>query len=170
MVDPVTEFERYREEILALLGEDDPLDILRASLREISALVANATPDQLRTSPAPGEWSPWQVLVHLADAEAVFGMRVRMIVTQDRPLLVGYDQDAWTERFASLDLDPRETFARWQALRGNNLRLYASLTAEEWERVGVHSERGEQSAREIVRLAAGHDRAHLDQMRRGLAT
>jgi hypothetical protein len=168
MTDPVTEFERYREEILALLGDDDPLDVLSASLRELSALVADATSERLRAAPAPSEWSPWQVLIHLADAEAVFGIRVRMIVTQDRSVIVGYDQDAWTDRFAALDRDPQETFARWQALRSNNLRLYQSLTPEEWERIGVHSERGEQSVREIVRLAAGHDRAHLDQMRRGL--
>ena len=169
MADPVTEFERYREEILALLGDDDPLEVLRDTLHKLNALIADATPDQLRSAPAPGEWSPWQVLVHLADTEAVFGVRVRMIVTQDRPTLVSYDQDAWTARFAGLDHDPHETFERWRAMRSNNLRLYESLSPEEWQRVGMHTERGPESARVVVLIAAGHDRAHLDQIRRGLA-
>lgn len=168
MPEPVSEFERYRTEILALLGDDDPLDVLRASLEEIATLVAGADADQISASPAPGEWSPWQVLAHLADSEAVLGMRVRLIVTQDQPTLVGYDQDAWTARFADLDPDPQETFTRWRALRSNNLRLYESLTPDEWARAGLHTERGEESAREVVRLAAGHDRAHIDQIRRGL--
>ncbi len=169
MPDSVTEFERYPDQILALLGDDDPLDVLRASLEELATLVAGADTEQLRAPTAPGEWSPWQVLVHLVDAEAMFGMRVRLIVTQEQPTLVGYDQDAWTARFADLDPDPQETFTRWRTLRSNNLRLYESLTANEWQRTGMHTERGEQSAREVVRLAAGHDRAHIDQIRRGLA-
>ena len=168
MPEPVTEFERYRTESLALLGDDEPLDVLRASLEEVATLVAGANTEQLRAATAPGEWSPWQVLVHLADAEAMFGMRVRLIVTQEQPTLVGYDQDAWTARFADLDPDPQETFTRWRALRSSNLRLYESLTPDEWNRTGMHTERGEQSAKEVVRLAAGHDRAHIDQIRHGL--
>lgn len=168
MPDPVTEFERYRTEILALVGDDDPLDVLRESLEELATLVAGAEDDQMRTPTAPGEWSAWQVLVHLADAEAIMGMRVRLILTNDQPTLLGYDQDAWTARFGGLDPDPQETYTRWRALRSNNLRLYELLTPDEWERTGMHTERGQQSAREVVRLAAGHDRAHLDQIRRGL--
>lgn len=168
MADPVTEFERYRSEILALLGDDDPLDVLRSSLDELSELVRGASVERLRAPTEPGEWSPWQVLAHLADAEAVFGFRVKLIVTQEGPTLVGYDQDAWTARFADLDRDPQETFTRWQALRSHNLRLYESMTEAEWERIGFHTERGEQTAREVARLAAGHDRAHIGQIRRGL--
>lgn len=168
MTDPVTEFEKYRTEILAKLGNDDPVAVLRSTLEELEQLVRTADPERLRTSPGPGEWSPWQALSHLTDAEAVIGIRVRMIVTQDRPTITGYDQEAWTERLAGLDHDPLETFGRWQALRRNNVRLYESLTEAEWERVGVHSERGEESARLTISLAAGHDRAHLDQIRRGL--
>lgn len=169
MPDPVTEFERYRDEILALLGDDDPLQVLRASIEELSTLVAGADTEQLRASPTPGEWSAWQVFSHLADAELVIGLRVRLIVTQDQPTLLGYDQDAWTARFSELDPDPQATWDRWLALRENNLRVYESLSNEEWERVGVHTERGEESARLVVRLAAGHDRAHIDQIRRNLA-
>ena len=43
-----------------------------------------------------------------------------MIVTQDRPALVGYDQEAWTSRFGGLDPDPHDTIDRWQALRRAN--------------------------------------------------
>lgn len=168
MANPVTEFEKYRSEILAKLGNDEPLDVLRASLHEISGLVASASIEQLRRAPDDGGWSPWQVLLHLADSEGMMGARVRLIVTQQRPTLVGYDQDAWAARFYGLDADPQVTFERWRVLREYNLRLYESMTAAEWERTGVHTERGEQTAHEIVRLQAGHDRSHIDQFRRGL--
>ena len=90
-----------------------------------------------------------------------------MIVNQDQPQLVGYDQQAWTARFASLD-DPRQTLERWRVLREANLRMFASLSPEEWQRFGLHTERGPESALLTVQLMAGHDRMHLDQIRRGM--
>ena len=35
MADPVTEFEQYRQELLAELDGDDPLAVLRATLDEV---------------------------------------------------------------------------------------------------------------------------------------
>jgi len=168
MSDPVTEFEQYRQELLAALGGDDPVAVLRDDLAEVERLVAGATPEQLNRSPAPGEWSPRQVLSHLADSDLVFETRLRMMVTQDRPVLVGYDQEAWTDRFAGLDDTPEQTLARWQVLRAANVRMAESFTPEEWERVGMHSERGEESVRLHVQILAGHDRVHIDQFRRAM--
>ena len=170
MADPVTEFELYRKELLAALGGDDPVAVLRLALEEVPKLVAATSREQLSRSPAPGEWSAWQVLSHLADGELVVCARVRMIVTQDRPQLVGYDQEAWTARFGPLDASVHDTVERWRALRVANLRMFESLTPEEWARVGVHSERGDESARLTVELMAGHDRIHLDQFRRAASS
>jgi hypothetical protein len=168
MPDPVTEFELYRQEILHALGSDDPIDVLRATSAEIDGLIAGAPEAALNHSPAPGEWSPRDVLSHLADSDLVTGMRVRMIVTQERPILVGYDQAAWTSRFGGIDQSAAETIARWRTLRLANIRIYESLSPEELQRVGAHTERGEESVELTVRMHAGHDRMHLDQVRRGL--
>ena len=168
MADPVSEFELYRQELLAALADDDPVAVLRATLDEVPRLVATASTEQLSRSPAPGEWSPSEVLNHLSDSDLVTGTRIRMIVTQDRPTIVGYDQEAWTARFGSLDATPQETVERWLVLRRTNLRVYESLRPEDWDRVGLHSERGAESVRLTLQLQAGHDRVHLDQFRRGL--
>ncbi len=169
MADPTSEFDQYRDDILAALGDREPLAVLRATFDEVRQLTAAVAADRLRRAPAAGEWSPWQVLSHFADNDLVWGVRVRMVVTQDRPPLVPYDQEAWTARFGDLDIDPGDTLARWQALRLSNLRLWDSLSADEWQRTGLHPERGELAVRTIVELLAGHDRIHLEQMLRGLA-
>jgi hypothetical protein len=166
MADPVTEFELYRQELLAALGGDDPVAALRCSLDEVSSLAETTPAAQLEKSPAAGEWSAWEVLNHLSDSDLMAGTRVRMIVTSDRPTLVGYDQDAFTARFGGLDPDVTTTLQRWRALRLANLRIFESLTPAEWDRVGMHSERGDESARLTVELMAGHDRVHLAQFRR----
>jgi hypothetical protein len=169
MPDPVTEFELYRQELLDALAGDDPIQVLRKTLEEVERLVRAAPSEQLTRAPAAGEWSPRDVLSHLADADLVVSVRVRMIVTQDRPPLVGYDQEAWTARFGALDESASDILERWRALRRGNIALYEALTPAEWQRVGMHSERGEESVRLTVDMEAGHDRVHLEQLRRGLA-
>jgi DinB superfamily len=126
--DPVTEFERYREQLLAALGDDKPVAVLRSTLDELSSLLEDKSAEHLKRRPVPGEWGARQVLNHLADTDLVYGVRVRMMVTQERPMIVGYDQDAWNDRFGDLDAAPWETLERWKALRRANLRVYESLT------------------------------------------
>src|SRR3954454_6027589 len=128
MADPVTEFELYRQELLGLLADDNPVVVLRDTLVELERVLAGVSDDELSTAPEAGEWSLRDVFSLLADSDLVTGVRVRMIVTQDRPALVGYDQDAWTMRLGEQDPNARETIERWQALRRANLRVYESLS------------------------------------------
>jgi hypothetical protein len=51
-------------------------------------------------------------------------------------------------------------------LRSANLRLLESLEPAEWDRSGTHVEQGVVRVRDIVELLVGHDRTHLDQIRR----
>ncbi|HVM08658.1 MAG TPA: DinB family protein [Acidimicrobiales bacterium] len=143
---------------------------LKGTRRELVALLGTAKPDQLRRAPGPDDWAPATVLAHLADAELVYGVRIRMILTGDRPYIAAYDEEAWVERFAELEDDVKETLARWRALRDANLRVFASLEEGEWELTGVHAERGEQTIAQIAALMAKHDADHVDQIRTGLAT
>lgn len=102
----------------------------------------------------------------MADAEMVYSVRVRMILTDDDPLLIGYDEKAWADRFALSDDDVAASVARFRMLRDANLRLYESLEEPEWDRVGTHEERGPVTVRAIVELLIAHDRTHLDQIRK----
>ncbi|MDA0366495.1 MAG: DinB family protein [Chloroflexi bacterium] len=169
MANPSSEFDRYREEILAALGGRDPLSVLTATLDEVRMLTTGVSAAVLGRAPAAGEWAPAQVLSHLSDNDMVWGTRVRMIVTDDRPLLVPYDQEVWTARFAHLDAGPTSALTRWVALREANLAVWRSLDETEWTRTGMHPERGEQTVREITALLAGHDIVHSEQIRRGIA-
>jgi hypothetical protein len=145
------------------------LERLRATARDLVALTAGVPDDRLQRSPAPGEWSPATVVEHLADAELVYSVRLRMVLTGDRPYLAGYDEAAWAERFAGLDGDTRGALARWRMLREANLRLFDSLEDEEWQCAGLHADLGEVTVAHVAALLADHDRDHLDQLRRGTA-
>jgi hypothetical protein len=91
---------------------------------------------------------------------------MRLILAQDRPAITGFDQDLWAERLDYAHADPNESLETFAILRRDNLRLIEHATPEDLKRVGVHAERGEESAGYLVRLYAGHDLMHLNQIER----
>jgi hypothetical protein len=142
------------------------LDALRSTVADLVALTSNRTARDLNHVPQRGEWSAAQVAAHLADAEMVYSVRIRMMLTDDNPTLVGYDQDAWAARLSMCDLDLAGSVNRFRTLRDANLRLYESLEEAEWSRVGTHEEQGLVTIKGTVETLVGHDRSHLDQIRK----
>jgi hypothetical protein len=72
-----------------------------------------------------------------------------------------------TGRYASVDV--RTSLCLYRVLREANLALLNSLTAAEWERSGIHAERGEESISDIATYYAGHDLNHFAQIEAILA-
>jgi DinB superfamily len=106
------------------------------------------------------------VVRHLADAELVWGFRVRMMLTQDRPALAGYDQDAWANSLHYEKSSIAIALEEFRVIRGSNVRLLEGASPLDLGRVGVHAERGEETLEELMRLCAGHDLQHLAQLAR----
>jgi hypothetical protein len=167
-VDPVASPDAYRRLILSWLGEDDPAAVQAATAARMRELARTAG-DDLRVRPEPTEWSVIECLGHLVDSEFVASARMRWILAEDEPEIVGYDQDRWVDGLRHRDDDPEELVTLFETLRGSNLRLWAQTPVADRERFGRHRERGEESYGLIVRLGAGHDRFHLAQAERALA-
>lgn len=156
----------YVPAVLGLLGDRDPLTVLRDMPAAVASAIDGLSPQQMRQPEAPGKWSIGQVVQHLSDSEVVWAWRLRLILAQERPPLTGYDQDLWAERLHYEQADPVESLALFTALRRANLRLLDAASPANLERVGVHVERGEESLWHLRRLYAGHDLLHLRQMAR----
>ena len=160
------EAKEYIAAILGLLGDRAPLDVLRATEDELRRRVKDVPPARLLKREAPGKWAVNQVVQHLADSDLVWGWRLRMVLAHDRPQITGYDQDAWADRLHYDEADVADALDMFRVLRRANLRLLTRASAEELERVGVHSERGEESVAHMMKLYAGHDLLHLRQIDR----
>lgn len=166
-IDPVNTPEAYRQSLLAALGSDDPALVQAATPGLLRALVAEAG-DALSVPPEPGEWSVAGCLAHLVDGELIISARSRWILAEDEPDIVGYDQALWVSRLDQERESPELLLAVFEALRRWNLELWARTPVEDRSRIGLHRERGPESYELTFRLAAGHDRVHLDQARRSL--
>jgi len=156
----------YTEAILGLLGTRDPIDVLERTTDAVRAALAGVPSARLSQPESPGKWSMRQVAQHLADSELVWGYRLRLVLAQERPTLTGYDQDLWSDRLHYDRLPIDEALDRLTVLRRSNLRLLADATPADLQRVGVHTERGEESVAHMIRMYAGHDLLHLRQLAR----
>ncbi|MBA3363877.1 MAG: DinB family protein [Actinomycetota bacterium] len=165
--DPVSEPKAYQDHLLSLLGADDPAQVQLAAHESWRAAVSSTEKGHVR--PEPSEWSAIECLAHAVDAEVVMSARYRWILAQDRPPLIGYDQDLWVDRLhAGRETDPNELLQLFAPLRFANVALWADASEEDRARVGMHAERGPESFDLCFRMIAGHDRFHLAQARRAL--
>jgi hypothetical protein len=159
----------YVRALLDVLGNREPLEVLNELVPWLAERTHGVEDAVLRRPEAPGKWSVVEVVQHLADSELVFGFRLRMILTEDRPALQGYDQDRWASGLGYRDV-PLD-LALWQlrGLRIPHLRIARSLSPEQLEREGMHSERGPESVGHLMKLMAAHDLVHRRQIERILA-
>jgi uncharacterized damage-inducible protein DinB len=162
----IEQAESYTSAVLDLLGARDPLDVLRTTEAGLRRSLEGLSQAQIAEPEASGKWSTRQVMQHLADSELVWAYRLRLVLAQDRPELKGYDQDVWADRLRYHEADAARAVDEFSVLRRSNVRLLQSASAADLKRVGVHAERGEESVEHMVRLYAGHDLLHLNQLAR----
>ena len=156
----------YTKAVLGLLGDRDPIAVLEQTPGELTRLVTRLTAEELARPESQGKWSMRHVIRHLADSELVWGYRLRRVLAEDRPRIEGYDQDRWADRLHYDQADVVECMTEFRALRVGHLRLLRTLGPADKKRVGVHSERGEESVEHMMRMYAGHDTLHLKQLER----
>ncbi len=156
----------YVTALLDLVGTQDPIAVLAATPDAAARAITHMSDASLRQAEKPGKWSIAQILQHLADSEIVFSWRLRLILAQDNPALTGYDQDLWAERLGYAEADPTTALQIFRTLRQETLRLLRRASPADLKRVGIHSERGEESIEHLRKLYAGHDLLHLKQLAR----
>jgi hypothetical protein len=157
--------DQYKTRLASYVENKDPLEMQRQAPRLLALLIDGVPRDTLAKRPDTGGWCVLEVLGHLADDEIVTSWRYRQIIERDGVSLAAFDQDKWVQLGDHASADPAELIETFRLLREANLRMLARLEPEEWDRTGVHEERGKATLREFVRHMAGHDRNHIDQIR-----
>jgi uncharacterized damage-inducible protein DinB len=161
----MTDGERYRARLMGYVKDKDPLVMQRQAPGMLAGVIEALPAEKLRQSPAPGKWSIGQILAHLAEAELVSSWRYRQMVENSGAPLSAFDQAEWARLGAYDARDPKESLELFRLLREANLRLFANLTPEEWQRFSMHAERGRMTVRDLAIQVAGHDMSHMEQVR-----
>jgi hypothetical protein len=157
----------YQAQLLALVGDQDPVEVLKGIPSVLREILAEAG-EVAREKPAPGEFSLVELVGHMVDAQVVVFTRLRWILAEDAPPIPGYEQDDWVRISDYADADPAQLIDLLEGLERANIHLWLHTPAEQRARVGVHTERGPESFGLTFAMLAGHDLLHLDQARRTL--
>jgi hypothetical protein len=161
--------QQYTKRILSHSEGQDALKIQAATPKKLERLIKGVSPAKLRKKPAPEKWSIAEIIAHLADVEIVVGWRMRSILGAPGSDVQAYDQDAWNASLHYDKRDPRKDLIQQRIIREANLALLKTLAPDQWKHFGMHSERGQESIEHIVKMIAGHDLNHIQQIEQILA-
>jgi hypothetical protein len=139
-----------------------------AAIKELPVLLEGALrglrPDQMEIPYRIGGWTIRQVVHHLADSHMNAFIRMKLLLTEEHPMLKPYDQDAWAKTADVSAVDPERSVDILRALHERWGVLLDTIPEDAWERTGLHPERGEISLARVLAIYAEHGRKHVEQI------
>ena len=139
-----------------------------SGVRAVIEALHGVTETELDSRPAPTEWSPRQVVHHLADSEMTSAIRLRRLLAEDGPIIHGYDEGAFARRLY-YERPIQASLEAFRAARQATAELLERLGESDWLREGSHSESGRYTVETWLEIYAKHAFEHAGQIRRGRA-
>src|SRR4051812_36068012 len=138
------------------MGYSAQIDQYEAGGGKVKAAIAGLAREDLLAFPVPGTWSIQQIVIHLQDSELMAVDRMKRIIAEEKPLLVGYVENKFVANL-SYDLhapcvaaEPVDLFRRQFA------RILRRLPETAWARFGIHNERGKVTLGEQLEMYVKH--------------
>jgi hypothetical protein len=156
--------QQYTQRLLGYLGGKPALRVQQATPKRLVLLTKRWDRKKLVQRPAPDKWSVAEILAHLADSELVIAWRLRLILSSNGAPIQAYDQDVWAATFTYGRRDPKVSLETFRVLRESNVALLRSVPKNLMENYGTHAERGKETISHVMKLVAGHDLNHLQQV------
>ncbi|SRR5579884_2483038 len=144
------------------LGNRNAVDVIAATPARLQQIAGSLGAERVSQSPAPGKWSPREIICHLADCEIVFAYRIRQSLAEDRHVIQPFDQDQFAKPYGFYDT--ASALEVFRAVRNWNLLLIRGLTPQQLAKGTHHPERGDMTVQTIVDTMGGHDLNHLKQL------
>jgi len=131
---------------------------------------AKAVPaDKLHKAPSNDEWSPANIIHHLADTEAHFYIRYLKILTEDVPQTDFFDEKVYPAKLKYQRRDVDYSLRLVQSLRESFYNIMSNFTPDEWEKKGRNSDVGEYPIIALIKKSRTHMKDHLNQLNEAVA-
>ncbi len=160
---------RAEERRMDAAGRRALIDRYKDGYRTVAAALEGASEAELDARPAPGKWTAREIVHHLADSEMTSAIRLRRLIAEEAPLIVGYDQEEYARRLF-YDRPLQTSLDAFAAARAATAEILERLSEEQWQRSGTHSESGAYGVLAWLAIYAEHAHKHADQIRRARAS
>ena len=148
------------------------IDNYLAGPQVLQTAVAGMSQEQLLVRPIPGQWSTLEVICHLADFEIVGADRIKRVIAEHEPTLFGGDEKLFAARLAYHERKAEEELVLIETIRRQVARILRTLTTEDFQRRGIHSEAGPLTLEAFVQRSTAHIPHHvrfIDEKRKAIA-
>ena len=137
------------------------IDDYLAGPNQLRAAIAGMTDEQINASPIPGKWSTRQVICHIADFEPVYADRMKRVIAEENPTMFGGNPDVFAARLAYEQRDIEEELQLIESVRKHVARILKTLKADDFQRTGMHSERGPITLEKLLTNVTNHIAHHV---------
>ncbi len=132
---------------------------------EIVQAFEGITENELDHSAEEYEWTPRQIAHHVADSEMMAAIRLRRLLTENKPVIFGYDEKAFAEKLTSdRPIEPSLEAMRWA--RETCAQLLERMSEDDWSIVGTHTDSCRYTPDDWLRIYAAHGHEHAEQIKR----
>jgi hypothetical protein len=104
--------------------------------------VQGLTREDLLARPGPGDWSIQELVIHLADSDAIAIDRMKRVITEDDPPLLYADETAYVIRLLPDEQSLEDALTLLDVGRRQWSRVLRRLPEEAFARQGTHNRRG----------------------------
>jgi uncharacterized damage-inducible protein DinB len=129
--------------------------------KKLRQAVAGMSHEQVLARPIAGKWSTLEVVAHLADFDPILADRMKRVIAEDKPTLVGADEQRFAAALAYHDRDLQEELTIVEATRSQLARIMRRLPDAALQRVGNHNERGPRTLEQLLTGATDHILHHV---------
>jgi uncharacterized damage-inducible protein DinB len=123
--------------------------------------VSDLTREQEQARPGPGAWSAAELVAHLADTDLVYAERMKRVIAEDDPQLLGFDESAWIARLGCDAMLVEEAVNLLAANRRWMTQVLRRCVDADFARAGNHSERGRVTLADLLATVTNHLDHHL---------
>ena len=124
--------------------------------------VAGLSREELLARPGPGAWSVQEVVIHLADSDAISIDRMKRILIEDNPPLLYADETAYVERLHTHAQALEDALLLFEVGRRQWARVLRRLPDEAFLRQGTHNRSGKVTLGGLVASYVKHVDDHLE--------
>jgi hypothetical protein len=146
----------------------DRIDRYARGPARLKAALGRVPEEARKWRPGPKKWSVHEVVCHCADSELNAAARIRYLVAEKDPVIVGYDQEEWARRFDYHEHPLETALQTVEAVRANTVALLRHLPADAFSREGRHTESGRYGVDDWLDTYAEHLEKHSGQIERNL--
>jgi uncharacterized damage-inducible protein DinB len=141
------------------------IDRYLSDATELSKSIEGLSRDEMLAFPVPGTWSIQQIVLHLVDSDLVLADRMKRVIAEERPLLIGFDETKFASRLHYDSQDARLACEIFERNRQHMVGILKKLSSDAFERFGIHTERGKVTLADLLANAVNHLHHHLKFVR-----